>query len=284
MQETGCRAWLPCTHSSTGLAWQSPRLQRTPRGATLAQDGCTAWAIAPGIKYKSVLQPSSGDCGGKCRECVALPCIAQGSADPPDHQRPLLQFLRTSDKSPQAASLSKESSSFISTSLFLETLTAPLSRNNPSNFSLCWSHTVKTPIIKFPMFRSLLMLLCNSRVQSKKSGADWHLFFFFFLSQSFNFLSWNVLNIHKVRQNGIVNPVSLPPSWNNLYRRWSCFKQHPYPTSIPSPTNMHIFLTGIFFLIWTIFNAFLNWLQYCLFYVLLFWPPGILDLSSLSRD
>lgn len=180
------RNWLPgLTALHTLLNWAPLTVSETPESSTRGHAGpgwLTAWAIAPGIKYKSVLQPSSRDCRGKCRECVALSCIAQGSADPPDHQRPLLQFLRTSDKSPQAASLSKESSLFISTSLFLETLTAPLSRNNPSNFSLCWSHTVKTPIIKFPMFGSLLMLLCNSRVQSKKSGADWHLFFFFFLS------------------------------------------------------------------------------------------------------
>ena len=36
------------------------------------------------------------------------------------------------------------------------------------------------------------------------------------------------------------------------------FQGAPHPTSIPSPTNMHISLTGNFFFMWTIFNAFLN--------------------------
>ena len=183
MQETGCQAWLPCTHS---LNWVPLTVTETPENTTTSHAG-PGWLHCVGHSpgYKVQVKPTAilTELRGKGREREDLSCIAQGSADPPDHHRPLLQFLRTSDKSPQAASLSKESSLFISTSLFLETLTAPLSRNNPSDFSLCWSHTVKTPIIKFPMFGSLLLLLCNSGVQSKKSGADWHLsFFFFFLS------------------------------------------------------------------------------------------------------
>ena len=180
MQETGCQAWLPCTHS---LNWVPLTVTETPENTTTSHTG-PGWLHCAGHspRYKVQVNPTTILSGlwGKCREPEDLSCIAQGSADPPDHHRPLLQFLRTSDKSPQAASLSKESSLFISTSLFLETLTAPLSRNNPSNFSLCWSHTVKTPIIKFPMFGSLLMLLCNSGVQSKEWGRLTSLFFFSF--------------------------------------------------------------------------------------------------------
>ena len=39
-----------------------------------------------------------------------------------------------------------------------------------------------------------------------------------------------------------------------------------------------------FFLCGPFLQSLLNLLQYCLFYVLAFWPQGIWDLSSLTRD
>ena len=49
--------------------------------------------------------------------------------------------------------------------------------------------------------------------------------------------------------------------------------------------NFLFFFKGFFFLMWTIFTAFIKFVTILLlFYVLVFWPQGVWDLSSSTRD
>ena len=60
----------------------------------------------------------------------------------------------------------------------------------------------------------------------------------------------------------------------------------PHPLSSMSPWLFHVsFFFKIFFSMWTIFKVFIDFVTaLLLFYVLVFWPQGMWDLSSLTRD
>lgn len=128
--EPDCPAHTP----STVCPWRTQRLPRTSREPECATDLRRLPCPGHGPGYRVQVNPTT-ILEGRTETTGSVPVFPAllKEALKGQHQ-PLPHFPEPLTR---AASLSKESSLFISTSLFLETLTAPLSRNNPSNFSLC---------------------------------------------------------------------------------------------------------------------------------------------------
>ena len=73
--------------------------------------------------------------------------------------------------------------------------------------------------------------------------------------------------------------------WGIIMKRCPIvISQHTLIFLLTSPFLFPILQRHFNYLLLLLFKTLLNLLQYCLFYVLFFWPQGMWDLSSLTRD